>query len=154
MADGTAAPVITGLVVGIAFVAVFALLFANPSSTLIQDDGQISPTIGGIKGGYIDPERKAQLESVELDLRQRVSELGFDAYAVNLNSQTKTIEVVTNDPTKNDQVRALFVKYPSDIPIELTNADLTIADFDGGIFKPDASGDQLNDEVYQFAFKP
>lgn len=78
---------------------------------------------------YIEPERKAQLEAVETDLRQRVSELGIDSYAVNLNSLTKTIEVVTDNPSKNDRVSALFDKYASDIPIVLTNGDFTINDF-------------------------
>lgn len=78
---------------------------------------------------FIEPERKAQLEAVESDLRQKVSELGFDGYAVNLNTLTKTIEVVTDDPMKNEQVLALFDSYASNIPIQLTNGDFTINDF-------------------------
>jgi hypothetical protein len=69
---------------------------------------------------YIEPVRKAQLEKAELELRESVSKLDFDSYSVNLNHLTKTIEVVTNDPTKNSQVTDLFASYAADIPIELT----------------------------------
>ncbi len=66
---------------------------------------------------YIEPARKAQMELAESAIRYGVERLGFDSYAVNLNTLAKTIEVVTSDPAKNDQVRALIDRYASeDIP--------------------------------------
>lgn len=78
---------------------------------------------------YIEPVRKAQLEKAELELRNKVAELGLDGYAVNLNYLTKTIEVVTSDPSKNSSVSSLFAPYEVNIPIEFTNGDFTIDDF-------------------------
>ncbi len=145
-------PAIPGLIVGTAFVALFAVFYADPPSTL-QENG-VNPPVEVFIYHNIDPERKAQLESIESDIRERVSQMGFKAYAVNVNPQTETIEVVTDDPTKNDQVRALFSRYESEVLIELTNGDLAVADFGKGIFEPDHTDDQPNDEVYQFSFKP
>ena len=68
---------------------------------------------------YIEPTRKAKIEQAELGLRDSLSGLGFGSYAVNLNTLTKTVEVVTGDPSKNTQVQALFGSYSSDIPITM-----------------------------------
>ena len=57
---------------------------------------------------------KAQMELAESKLRDDISRLGFDSYAVNLNTLTKTIEIVTSDPTKNEQVRALTSNHTSE----------------------------------------
>ena len=75
---------------------------------------------------YIEPTRKNQLEQAELSLRDSISELGISSYAVNLNTLTKTIEVFTDDSSKNTQVRALFDNYSSDIPFTLENGEFTI----------------------------
>ena len=144
-------PAITGLIVGTAFVALFTVFYADPPSTL-QEKG-VNPPVEVFIYHNIDPERKAQLESIESDIRKSVSQMGFEAYAVNLNPQTETIEVVTDDPTKNDQVRASFSRYESEVLIELTNGDLAVTDFGNGIFEPDHAGNELNNEVYQFSFK-
>ncbi len=77
---------------------------------------------------YIEPVRKAQLEQTESGLRNSISELGFGSYAVNLNTETKTIEVITSDSSKNTQVRELFDSYPSDTPIALENGEFTVID--------------------------
>ncbi|MCE2498039.1 MAG: hypothetical protein J4F28_03440 [Nitrosopumilaceae archaeon] len=78
---------------------------------------------------YIEPVRKAQMELAESNLREGVARLGFDSYAVNLNTLTKTIEIVTDDPAKNEQVRALFDSYVSEgIPITLENGNFTIVE--------------------------
>ena len=77
---------------------------------------------------YIEPVRKAQLEQTESSLRNSISELGFGSYAVNLNTETKTIEVITSDSSKNTQVRELFDSYPSDTPIALENGEFTVID--------------------------
>ena len=145
-------PAISGLIVGTAFVALFAVFYADHQSAL-QENG-VNPPVEVFIYHNIDPERKAQLESIESEIRERVSQMGFEAYAVNLNPQTETIEVVTDDLTKNDQVRALFSRHESEVLIELTNGDLGVADFGNGIFEPDHTGDELNDEIYQFSFKP
>ena len=78
---------------------------------------------------YIEPARKAQMELAESNLRDDVARLGFDSYAVNLNTLTKTIEIVTSDPTKNEQVSALIDRYASeDIPVTLENGHITVVD--------------------------
>lgn len=78
---------------------------------------------------YIEPARKAQMELAESAIRDGVGRLGFDSYAVNLNTLTKTIEVVTSDPAKNGQVRALIDRYASeDIPVTLENGNFTVVD--------------------------
>lgn len=77
---------------------------------------------------YIKPTKKAQLEQAELGLRYDLSELRFGSYAVNLNTLTKTIEVVTDDPSKNPQVRALINNYASDISFTLENGEFTVVD--------------------------
>jgi hypothetical protein len=81
---------------------------------------------------YIEPARRQQLESVEMDLRQRVDEFGREngiyAYAVNIDTLDKKIVVLTSDAAYNDQIRAMFEKYPSDIPIEIINGEVTVTD--------------------------
>lgn len=78
---------------------------------------------------YIEPTRKAQIEQAESGLRDSLSGLGFGSYAVNLNTLTKTVEVVTDDPSKNTQVQALFGSYSSDIPITLESGEfMAVAD--------------------------
>lgn len=77
---------------------------------------------------YIEPERKAELEFVEKDLRQKFAELGLETYAVNLNTKTKTIQVVTADATKNSEVESLMDSYGSNIPFEFGNSDIVMFD--------------------------
>lgn len=78
---------------------------------------------------YIEPARKAQMELAESCLWDGVAKLGFDSYAVNLSTLTKTIEVVTDDPAKNEQVRALIGSCASeDIPVTLENGHFTVVD--------------------------
>ena len=87
---------------------------------------------------YIEPARKAQMELAESCLWDGVARLGFDSYAVNLNTLTKTIEIVTNDPAKNEQVRALIGSCASeDIPVTLENGHFTVIDHSCG----DQNGD-------------
>lgn len=78
---------------------------------------------------YIEPTRKAQLEETELELREKVSNLGLKNYSVNLNHLTKTIEVVIKDSTKSTLVSDLFTSYESDIPIELSYNDFKAVPF-------------------------
>ena len=78
---------------------------------------------------YIEPARKAQMELAESNLRTGIAKLGFDSYAVNLNTLTKTIEIVTSDSTKNEQVHALIDNYASkNIPVTLENGNFTVVD--------------------------
>ena len=77
---------------------------------------------------HIEPTRKVQLKQAESGLRDSLSGLGLGSYAVNLNTMSKTIEVITDDPSKNAQVRALFDSYSSDIPITLENGEFTVVD--------------------------
>jgi hypothetical protein len=78
---------------------------------------------------YIEPEQKKYLESIELSVRQQVAELakevGITEYAVNLNSLTRTIEIVTNDESYNDRVQKIISQYPTDVPFDLQNGSFT-----------------------------
>ncbi len=79
---------------------------------------------------YIEPARKAKMELAESNLRNDIGKLGFNSYAVNLSTLTKTIDIITDDPTKNEQVRALIdIHVSEDIPVSLTNANITVIDY-------------------------
>ncbi len=79
---------------------------------------------------HIEPTRKAQLVLAESNLRESIAKLGIDSYAVNLNTVTKTIEVVTDDPKKNEQVRVLIDSHVSaNITTTLENGNFEIVDY-------------------------
>ena len=70
---------------------------------------------------YIEPELKAKLEAVELDLREKVRQLHQDlppsSYAVNLDHQTKEIEVIVENKQLIPKIEEITIQYPDDIPI-------------------------------------
>lgn len=70
---------------------------------------------------YIEPELKAHLEKVELDLREKVRQLHQDlppsSYAVNLNHQTKEIEVIVENKQLIPKIEDMITAYPDDITI-------------------------------------
>lgn len=109
-----------GLVGGCAFVVLFAIFSADhPQLSALQVDGADHP-VEIVIDADINLERKARLGFIESGLREQVSHMGFETYAVNLNPQTAIIEVVTDDPTKNDQVRAMFARYESEAQLNFS----------------------------------
>jgi len=77
---------------------------------------------------YIEPQRKAELESAEEGLRAQLAELELTDYAVNLNYKTKVIEVVIEDSSKNTQVNTFIASYGENIPFEFSNGEITLYD--------------------------
>ena len=79
---------------------------------------------------YIEPELKAKLESVELDLREKVRQLHEDlppsSYAVNLNHQTKEIETMIENKELIPIIKEFTKKYPEDITIIVEYGKITI----------------------------
>lgn len=82
---------------------------------------------------YIEPELKAKLEGIELDLREKIRQLHQDlppsSYAVNLNHQTKKIEIIVETEQLNDEITEIISQY-SDVEIVFTNGKFTITDFE------------------------
>ena len=70
---------------------------------------------------YIEPDLKAKLEKVELELREKVMQLHEDlpptSYAVNLNLQTKEIEAIVENKELIPIIKEFTTKYPDDITI-------------------------------------
>lgn len=52
MTETSVVPVIAGLIVGVTFVAVFSVLFVNPSIAMVKGDNKINLTIDGMKDTY------------------------------------------------------------------------------------------------------
>lgn len=81
---------------------------------------------------YIEPELKAKLEEIELDLRNKVAQLheGLppSSYAVNLNLQTKEIEAFIENEKLIPLVKEYATKYPNDVTVivEYGGISLTI----------------------------
>ena len=82
---------------------------------------------------YIEPELKAKLEGVELDLREKVKQLHKDlppsSYAVNLNLQTKEIEAVIENKQLIPIIKEFTKKYPEDITIIVEYGKFTLDGF-------------------------
>ncbi|MGQ0771594.1 MAG: hypothetical protein ACT4NT_02310 [Nitrososphaerota archaeon] len=81
---------------------------------------------------YIEPERKVQLESVELDLRKKVATFaeqnGVSAYAVNLDEKSQTIQVLFDGESLKDNLDELTKQYASDIQFEVIVGKITLVD--------------------------
>ena len=77
---------------------------------------------------YIEPELKAKLEKVELDLREKVRLLHEDlppsTYAVNLNHQTKEIEVLVENKQLIPKIKDMITEYPDEIKIVVTHGGI------------------------------
>jgi hypothetical protein len=83
---------------------------------------------------YIEPERKAQLEKAEQDLRNKIRQLHLDdsldsGYAINLNHLTKKIEVIVETEQFNAEIEEIISRYPDDIPIVFSNSEFNFEDF-------------------------
>lgn len=83
---------------------------------------------------YIEPELKAYLEKVELDLRDKVRQLHQDlppsSYAVNLNHQTKEIEVIVENKQLIPKIEDIVTVYPDDITIVISYGKFSVEDCD------------------------
>ncbi|MCV0409653.1 hypothetical protein [Nitrosopumilus sp.] len=79
---------------------------------------------------YIEPNLKANLERVEISIREKVRQLheGLppSSYAVNLNHQTKEIEVIIENTQLNSEIKKIISSYPEDIPIVFSNGKISI----------------------------
>jgi hypothetical protein len=82
---------------------------------------------------YIEPELKAKLEVVELDLREKVRQLhqGLppSSYAVNLDHQTKEIVVLVENKDLIPKIEEMITQYPDDISILIINGKITLDEF-------------------------
>lgn len=81
---------------------------------------------------YIEPELKAKLEGVELDLREKVRHihqgLPPSSYAVNLDHQTKEIIVLVENADLIPKIEDMTKQYPEDIPIVIVNGRIILDD--------------------------
>lgn len=82
---------------------------------------------------YIEPELKAKLEGVELDLREKVRQLhqGLppSSYAVNLDHQTKEIIVLVENADLIPKIEDMTKQYHEDVPIVITTGRIVLDDF-------------------------
>jgi len=82
---------------------------------------------------YIEPERKAQLEAVELDLRNKITQLhqknSLVSFAVNLDHQTHEIIVIVEKTHFNNEIEKVISQYPDDISIIFTNEAIRLLEF-------------------------
>ena len=82
---------------------------------------------------YIEPERKAELEEVELDLRKKIQQLHQNhppsSYAVNLDHQTREIIVIVENEQFNTGIEEIISQYPDDIPIVFFNDKIGFDEF-------------------------
>lgn len=82
---------------------------------------------------YIEPKRKAELEAVELDLRNKILQLhqknSLDSFSVNLDHLTKEIVVIVENEQFNSEIEEMISQYPDDIPIVFSNGKIEIIDF-------------------------
>ncbi|ABX13356.1 hypothetical protein [Nitrosopumilus maritimus] len=96
---------------------------------------------------YIEPELKAKLEGIELDLRKKVRQLHEDlppsSYAVNLNHQTKEIEAVIENKELIPIIKEFTKKYPDDVAIIVEYGKISI---DGFNFRPNDDVDVKSKE--------
>lgn len=81
---------------------------------------------------YIEPILKSNLEKVELELREKVKELheGLppSSYAVNLNHQTKEIEILVENTQLIPKIKELTTKYPDDIDIVVQEGKISFGE--------------------------
>ena len=99
-------------------------------TTDVSSDINNSPKFGDKY--YIEPERKAHLEAVELDLRNKISQLHqkspLTAYAVNLDHATKKIVVIVETEQFNPEIKEIISQYPDDVPIVFYNSKIELQD--------------------------
>ncbi|AJW70286.1 cupredoxin domain-containing protein [Nitrosopumilus adriaticus] len=74
---------------------------------------------------YIEPERKEKLEAVELDLRDRITQLhqqkSLSSFGVNLDHRTQEIIVIVEKDHFNAEIEKMISEYPDDIRIVFFN---------------------------------
>ncbi len=82
---------------------------------------------------YIKPQRKAELVTVELDLREKIMQLhqknSLVSFAVNLDHQTQEIIVTVEKTHFNTEIEEIIAQYPDDISIVFTNEKIQITYF-------------------------
>lgn len=102
-----------------------------PSEDDTVEDTELQPKIGDKY--YIEPKRKAQLEAVELDLRNKILQLhqknSLGSFAVNLDHLTKEIVVIVENEQFNTEIEEMISQYPDDIPIVFSNGKIEIIDY-------------------------
>ena len=95
----------------------------NEIAPVIPEDYEIPPKIGDKY--YIEPTRKAQLEAVELDLRNKILQFSqknpLGSFSVNLDHITKEIVVITENEQFNSEIEEIISQYPEDVSIVFSN---------------------------------
>ena len=81
---------------------------------------------------YIEPQRKAKLEKIESDLREKIAQLHQNlppsSYAVNLDHQTQEIEVMIENRQLNLAIEKIISDYPEDISFVFSNGKISLND--------------------------
>ena len=81
---------------------------------------------------YIEPELKAKLEGIEIDLRDKVRELHqglqSSSYAVNLDHRTKEIEVIVENKELVSKIKEITKQYSDDVSFVITHGKITLVD--------------------------
>lgn len=82
---------------------------------------------------YIEPERKDKLEAIELDLREKITQLhqknSLVSFAVNLDHQTQEIIVMVEKEHFNTEIEKMISEYPEDIQIVFFNGGIYLDEF-------------------------
>ena len=81
---------------------------------------------------YIEPQRKAKMEKIESDLREKIAQLHQNlppsSYAVNLDHQTQEIEVMVENRQLNLAIEKIISEYPEDISFVFYNGKISLND--------------------------
>ena len=128
--------IIIGIVIGIVIILPAMLsnhlqIVLNEIAPVISEDYEIPPKIDDKY--YIEPTRKAQLEAVEFDLRNKILQFSqknpLGSFSVNLDHITKEIVVITENEQFNSEIEEMISQYPEDVPIVFSNGKFEIIDF-------------------------
>jgi len=82
---------------------------------------------------YIEPQRKAELEAVEIDLRNKILQLHYQknplgSFSVNLDHLTKKIVVIVETEQFNNEIEEMISQYPDNIPIIFSSGEFMYLD--------------------------
>lgn len=82
---------------------------------------------------YIEPGRKAELEAIEFDLREKITQLhqknSLVSFAVNLDHQTQEIIVMVEKEHFNTEIEKMISEYPENIQIIFFNGGIYLDEF-------------------------
>ena len=123
----------------------YNVYYVFPINTSYDIDGSPKP---GDKY-YIEPERKTQLEAVELDLRNKILQLHHQknplgSFAVNLDHLSEEIVVIVETEQFNTEIEEMISQYPDDIPIVFSSGKFGFIDE----FEPESEAEpESNSEI-------